>query len=72
MNASPFEQQANPSLRKPAKSPPAEPKPRSKAKKGGEQVRVPASELLKGHCVGGCCQHTLRCMQEACPVALLG
>ena len=40
--ASPPEQQPNPSLRKPAKPLPAEPKPGSKAKKGGDQVRLPA------------------------------
>ena len=40
------EQQANPSLRKPAKLTPVEPKPRSKANKGAEQVRLSGSELL--------------------------
>ena len=62
VHATSSEQQPNPSLRKAAKLVPAEPKPRSKAKKGAEQVRLSASEWLRGGCVGDCCQHTLNCM----------
>ena len=53
--ATPFEQQPNLLLRKPAKPLPAEPKPRSKAKKGGEQVRLSASDLLARGCFRDCC-----------------